>query len=211
MDFLKTPKLLHYLYPGLTWKSTSFHQDSPVLYITFDDGPHPEITPWVLQTLRDYNARATFFCVGQNIEKFPDVLHETIAQGHHVGNHTYNHINGWKHPLHEYLDNIELTNTLINNGYNGEKLFRPPYGKITHKQIRHLKPFYKIIMWDILTGDFNEAFSQKKCLHKTIKHSKPGSVIIFHDSKKAEKNLKYVLPEYLYAMSEKGFCFKALF
>lgn len=210
MDFFKTPKLLKFLYPGLVWDSRKFTGDQPVIYLTFDDGPDPEVTPWVLETLAEYGAKATFFCVGNNVRKYPEVCDKTVAQGHSIGNHTYSHLDGWKSTIHEYLDNIALADIYFNQIDRNTGLFRPPYGKITRKQIRYLSPFYKIIMWDILTGDYNSAFDKDKCLTKTINHTRPGSIVIFHDSLKAEKNLKYVLPRYLQKMYENGYQFHRL-
>ena len=216
MNFFKTPVLLKYCYPQLLWDKHSTPQKSdPCLYLTFDDGPVPEVTPFVLNTLEQYQAQATFFCVGENIDRYPDVYQEVLAHRHRVGNHTYHHCNGWKTPDTQYQEEVARCQTAIQQqrGHHpttSPNLFRPPYGKISRRQIRQLAPQYTIVMWDILSGDFDARLDAETCLQKCIKHTRPGTIIIFHDSYKAQKNLTYVLPRYLQHFAEAGYRFKTL-
>ena len=202
----KTPIFAHWLYPSLVWKQSS---QEKVIYLTFDDGPIPEVTHWVLKTLDEFEAKATFFCVGENIHKHPDIFKEVIKRGHSVGNHTYHHLNGWKTDATEYLKDFLKCEEELQEFDRGGRLFRPPYGKITARQIRQLSS-REIIMWDVLSGDFSKKLSPETVLTKSIKYSKPGSIIVFHDSLKALRNLQYALPRYLDHFQSKGFTFKPL-
>ncbi|MEM0517775.1 polysaccharide deacetylase family protein [Aequorivita flava] len=205
------PKLIQWLYPERIW---AFSHTKNNIYLTFDDGPIPEITPWVLDTLKKYNAKATFFCIGENVQKNPEIFQRIIAEKHSVGNHTFNHLNGWKTKTSTYIKNVEeakkqMANNVsakhIENQIQISKLFRPPYGKITLKQASILqKKGYKIVMWSIISYDYDKFVSAEKCLQNVLKNIKPGSVIVFHDSLKAEKNLRFVLPKVLSFISEKG-------
>ncbi|MDF9801228.1 peptidoglycan/xylan/chitin deacetylase (PgdA/CDA1 family) [Catalinimonas alkaloidigena] len=210
MNFFKTPSLLKLLYSDLLWDYKK--ENGKQIFLTFDDGPIPEVTPIVLDTLKDFGAKATFFCVGENIDRYPQVYQQILDAGHRTGNHTYNHLNGWKTENTHYLENVTYCRQSQEQySHESEKpLFRPPYGKIKRSQIKLLKNEYQIVMWDILAGDFDPDFSAEKCLQKCIHHSKHGTIIIFHDSHKAAKNLKYVLPRYLAHFSEAGFQFSAL-
>ena len=213
MNFFKTPAVLKHLYPSLTWDKfeDSSQTDNKVIYLTFDDGPIPELTPWVLKTLSSYQARATFFCVGNNIQRHPSLYQQIITAGHRTGNHTFHHLDGWKTKNFAYLKSILQCEQLLGSSSdNTAKLFRPPYGKIKQKQIQQITPHYNIIMWDILSGDFDPDFNHEICLDKCIQHTQPGTVIIFHDNYKAQKNLTYVLPRYLDHFSEQGYTFAAL-
>ena len=215
MNFFKTPALLKYCYPQLLWDKRSTHQSDPCLYLTFDDGPVPEVTPFVLDTLEQYQAKATFFCVGENVDRYPDVYREILAHGHRVGNHTYHHRNGWKTPDARYQEEVARCQTAFQKHRGNHpkaplNLFRPPYGKISRRQIRQLAPQYTIVMWDILSGDFDAHFDAETCLQKCIKHTRSGTIIIFHDSYKAQKNLTYVLPRYLQHFAEAGYRFETL-
>jgi len=184
------PRFIQRLYPERVW---AFPNKRDSVYLTFDDGPIPEVTPWVLDELKNHNATATFFCIGENAKKHPEIFQRIIAEGHAVGNHTFNHLNGWKTETSEYIENTLLAEKLI-----ASKLFRPPYGKITSKQAKQLQQKgFKIIMWDVLSYDFDTTISEKKCLQSVLKNIKPGSIVVFHDSLKAEKNLRYVLPKVL--------------
>jgi peptidoglycan/xylan/chitin deacetylase (PgdA/CDA1 family) len=177
------------------------------VYLTFDDGPTPEITEWVLEQLKNYNAKATFFCIGDNCRKYPEIFQKVISENHSIGNHTFNHLKGWKTSTEDYISNAKL--------YEVEhyklctencKLFRPPYGKIKSSQAKILRKMgYKIIMWDIISYDFDENISKEKCLENVLKNIESGSIIVFHDSKKAWQNLEYVLPKTLEFLKEKGF------
>jgi peptidoglycan/xylan/chitin deacetylase (PgdA/CDA1 family) len=204
----KTPFFLPLLYPSLTWRIAT---DKKELYLTFDDGPVNGPTDFVLEELAKVSARATFFCIGDNIRKHPDVFQKIKAAHHSIGNHTYNHLNGWTTPTLEYVRNTELfEETLLKaSGLQPSTLFRPPYGRITRSQIRLLN-HYKIIMWDVLSFDYNKNLSGESCLRKTIKAIQPGSIVVFHDSYKAEKNLTYILPRLIHHFAELGYDFKSI-
>jgi len=182
----KTPKIIRPLAKDLIW---SFPGKTSTLYLTFDDGPIPNVTPAVLAILDEFNAKATFFCVGENVKKHPDIYKMILEKGHSVGNHTYNHLSGWKSDNNEYKENI-----LEAENYITSSLFRPPYGKITRSQIKLLKSDYKIVMWDVLSGDFDTSTSPEKCANNVIKNASEGSIIVFHDSIKAEKTMLKSLP-----------------
>lgn len=181
-----------------------------VLYLTFDDGPHPEITPFVLTELKKYNALATFFCLGKNVLAFPEVYKQILADGHAVGNHTQNHLNGWKTANDVYLKDIaEASNHIDSN------LFRPPYGRITLFQSRNLSSAMKgrkakVVMWDVLSGDFDATITEERCLQFVIFRCSPGSIVVFHDSEKAFTKLNYILPRVLHHFDSQGFRFQAL-
>jgi peptidoglycan-N-acetylglucosamine deacetylase len=176
--------------------------DSNKVYLTFDDGPTPKITEWVLEELQKYNAKATFFCIGKNIEKHPEIFKKLIDNGHSVGNHTCNHENGWKTLTADYIKSVQNSQLPTPNS----QLFRPPYGKIKPSQSRKLRQLgYKIIMWDVLSGDFDQSITPEKCLENTISNVTSGSVIVFHDSEKAFPNLEYALPKTLKFLTENGF------
>ena len=182
------------------------------IYLTFDDGPIPEITEWVLEELKKYNAKATFFCIGDNIEKHPEIFKKVIHEGHAIGNHTFNHLNGWETTTENYIQNVKLAET-ANRKLNTVNcnLFRPPYGKIKSSQSNRLIQLgYKIIMWDVLSADFDPTISPEKCLKNVIPNVESGSIIVFHDSLKASPNLKYTLPRTLEFLSKKGFVFDAI-
>lgn len=213
MNFFKTPIVLKRLYPSLTWdkRSEASQSAEKKIYITFDDGPIPDLTPWVLTTLKSFGAKATFFCVGDNISQHPELYQQAVNEGHRIGNHTYHHLDGWKTNNFHYLRDILRCEKLVSHGqHQRKKLFRPPYGKIKLKQIQQLTSHYDIIMWDILSGDFDPDFNHEVCLDKCRQHTQPGTIIIFHDNYKAQKNLTYVLPRYLEHFSEQGFTFATL-
>ena len=165
------------------------------VFLTFDDGPTPEITEWTLEQLKQYNAKATFFCIGNNIEKHPDIFQKIIQDEHAIGNHTFNHLKGWETSLEDYIENVKKCSVLSAKYSEKKELFRPPYGKIKPAQSRVLRKLgYKIIMWDVLSCDFDQTISPEKCLNNVLKNVSSGSIIVFHDSVKAQQNLKYVLP-----------------
>jgi len=200
--FISSPVILKRLFPDLIWERKT---NEKVIYLTFDDGPHPDITPQVLEILDEYDSKATFFCVGENVSKFPDTFKSIINNGHRVGNHSYNHISGWKSSNAVYFENIEKAGEIINS-----ELFRPPYGRIAPSQIKLLKKKYSIVMWSVLTYDFDKKVSKEQCLRNSIVKTKPGSIVVFHDSLKSEVNLLYALPLFLKHFTEKGYSFKVL-
>lgn len=194
------------IFPNYIW---DIPNNENKVFLTFDDGPTPEITEWVLAQLQLYNAKATFFCIGKNIEKYPEIFKKTIEHGHAVGNHTFNHLKGWNTKTEEYLDNVEKCSVLAFQ-YLEKKphqpLFRPPYGKIKPSQSKALRKLgYKIIMWDVLSRDYDQSITSEQCLNNVLRNVTSGSVIIFHDSIKAQQNMKYVLPLTLAFLKEKGF------
>ena len=215
--FIKTPNLLKILFNKWVW---NFSSKEKTIYLTFDDGPTPEITEWTLNQLKNHNAKATFFCIGKNIEKYPEIFQKIIEEKHAVGNHTHNHLNGWETNFQSYFTNFEQTNQTISNNWHSKsqknitqtaKLFRPPYGKISLKQSKKIrKEGYKIIMWDVLSADFDTTISKKKCLKNIIENLKNGSIVVFHDSEKASEKLRYVLPKILEFYSSKGYSFKRI-
>lgn len=205
--FVKTPWWLKKLYSRYVWDITNGEK---AIYLTFDDGPHPEATPFVLDELKKWGAHATFFCVGQNVEAYPQIYDRIIAEGHSVGNHTQHHLNGWKTKDHVYLRDIAEAAQFIDSG-----LFRPPYGRITGFQARHLAGALrvdaaKVIMWDVLSGDFDPKLSSEKCLEQVILKTKEGSIVVFHDSKKSLKKILDVVPKTLKYFAEKGFSFRSI-
>ncbi|MFT7034217.1 MAG: peptidoglycan/xylan/chitin deacetylase (PgdA/CDA1 family) [Cyclobacteriaceae bacterium] len=207
--FHKTPKWIQIVYPELTWRTNS---NSKEIYLTFDDGPIPEVTPFVLDQLSRYEAKASFFCVGENIEKNPKEFNQVIEQGHTVGNHTFNHVIGWGTDDEHYSENIEKCQFEIekHTGKRNKKLFRPPHGRIKRSQIKRMKQEYEIIMWTYLTGDFDSKLNSEICLSKAKERIGKGDLVIFHDSLKAYKNLEYTLPRFLKHFSERGFQFKSV-
>lgn len=208
--FAKTPGLLKSFYPSCIW---NFSKDNPVIYLTFDDGPHHLATPFVLDTLKEFNAKATFFCIGKNVAAHPDIYKRILNEGHTTGNHTYNHLNGWKTPDEEYISNIKEARKYIDS-----KLFRPPYGKITKFQIRLLTAtenvkqpaVFRIIMWDVLSGDFDFSSSVEKCVKNVTSNAQAGSIVVFHDSEKAFPRMQKALIETLKYFTARGFKFEAI-
>ncbi|HRG32565.1 MAG TPA: polysaccharide deacetylase family protein [Saprospiraceae bacterium] len=194
-----TPKFLQQLLPGLIWRMESVEKK---VYLTFDDGPIPEVTPWVLDQLDKYGAKATFFCVGQNVEKYGDIFHQLKSQGHTIGSHTYNHISGWASDNLDYMLNVRKASKICESN-----IFRPPYGKIRPSQTRFLKHHYRIVMWDVLSGDFDPNISAEQCLQNVLKNTIAGSIVVFHDSIKSFEKLKFVLPRVLNYYSEQGYQF----
>ena len=183
------------------------------LFLTFDDGPVNGPTEFVLDELKKYNAKATFFCIGDNVRKHEQVFQKIVADGHTIGNHTFNHLKGWNTPLEKYLDNVEKCESQISSlqhPVSNLQFFRPPYGRITSNQIKALKEKYTIVMWDVLTHDYLKNISRKDVLKGSVNATRPGSIIVFHDSFKAERNLTYVLPKFLEHFSNEGYIFKKL-
>lgn len=199
----KVPSVVKKLFPKRIWNLSA---EGKNLYLSFDDGPIPSVTPWVLSVLREYKAKATFFCIGENVQKHPQIFQQIKKEGHTVGNHTFHHLNGWKTSTEDYILNAKKATLVIESEY-----FRPPYGKLKPAQASQLQRHFKIVMWDVLSEDYNTKLSAEKCLKNVLKNAGSGSIIVFHDSLKAEKNLKYVLPKVLQHYKEKGFTFKALY
>lgn len=203
MYFIKTPFWLKKIFNKYTWDIKTVH---PQLYLTFDDGPHPVITPYVLAELDKFNAKATFFCIGKNVVLYPHIYEDILNKGHSIGNHTHNHLNGWKRPCEEYIENVTKAAQYIDS-----KLFRPPYGRITNKEGKKLlQNNFQVIMWDVLSGDFDTKITPEKCLFNVISKAKQGSIVVFHDSEKAFKNLQHALPETLEFFNKKGYEFKSI-
>ncbi len=205
MYLVKTPWWLRALYPALIWRIKTKEK---AIFLTFDDGPHETATRFVLDQLQQYNAKATFFCIGKNVAAHPDIYKRILTEGHSVGNHTYNHVNGWKVTDEIYFEEIEKTKQLINSN-----LFRPPYGRIKRSQQKKLQtPNSKLqtIMWDVLSGDFDTNLTGEICLGYVLYHSKPGSIIVFHDSTKAWERMQYALPKVLEQFSKEGYVFKGI-
>jgi peptidoglycan-N-acetylglucosamine deacetylase len=202
---VKTPLLIKKLYPECLWDVKTSEN---ILYLTFDDGPTPDVTSYVLDELKKYNAKATFFCIGKNVKEHFDIYKRIIAEGHKPGNHTFSHFNGWKTDDRKYLDDIKQASNIIDSEF-----FRPPYGRITKFQLKALQgENFKLrtVMWNVLSGDFDVKISRENCYLNVIKNVKPGSIVVFHDSLKAFARLEYTLPRVLDFFSDKGFQFKIL-
>ena len=204
--WIKTNALIKKLFPNYIW---DIPNDDNKVFLTFDDGPTPEITPWTLAQLKKHNVKATFFCIGDNIKKYPEIFNQIIQECHTMANHTFNHLNGWKTSTENYLDKVLLCQEQILKSENlnqKSKIFRPPYGKIKKSQSAILRQLgYQIIMWDVLSADFDFKITPEKCLDNVISNVKSGSIIVFHDSKKSFKNLEYTLPKTLEFLHQKGF------
>jgi peptidoglycan/xylan/chitin deacetylase (PgdA/CDA1 family) len=208
---IKTPAIIRKIFPKYIWRFSKKEKD---IYLTFDDGPTPEITEFVLSELEKHQAKATFFCIGKNILEHPHILKKITAAGHSVGNHTQTHLKGWESKNRVYLENILLCEeTILKAGIpkTKQKIFRPPYGKIKSAQARELiKKGYKIIMWNVLSADFDMAISPERCLENVTANVNNGSIIVFHDSIKASEKLKFALPKVLKKYAELGYTFRAI-
>ena len=206
MYFIKTPFWLRLIYRSCIWRKPT---EDKVLFLSFDDGPHPEATPFALEQLALFNAKASFFCIGKNVQLFPEIYAAIITAGHTVGNHTQNHMNGWENKTDHYIADIQEASKLIHSN-----LFRPPYGRISFAQIKALRLHpslpQQIVMWDVLSGDFDTTITGEQCAQNVIQHAGPGSIIVFHDSAKAMDRLHIALPKVLAHFSKLGYQFKAL-
>jgi peptidoglycan/xylan/chitin deacetylase (PgdA/CDA1 family) len=205
--FVKTPSWLKKIYPRRLW---SIDTKEKVIYLTFDDGPHPIATPFVLDELGKYNAKATFFCIGKNVLDRPLLYKQVLEAGHRIGNHTQHHLNGWNTNTDEYVADIAEATKHIDSD-----LFRPPYGRMRSSQAKSIAKAMnnessKIVMWDILSGDFDISITNEKCLENAIRNCEPGSIVVFHDSEKAFPHLEYTLPRFLEFFAEKGWKFDGL-
>ena len=193
---VKVPNWVQKLIPSALWH---FPRHEKVLYLSFDDGPSPELTSWILETLDQWQAKATFFCVGENIDKYPHLYREITLRGHTIGNHSYNHLNGWTTSNKQYFQNVAR-----NAEQTGARLYRPPYGKLKPSQINYLKKHYQLVYWDVLSGDFDVELSPDDCLQNILRHSRGGSIVVLHDNSKSAKTVNYVLPRLLEYYIERG-------
>lgn len=202
MFIVKTPKLVQAFMPAYTWHIPTAEQ---VLYLTFDDGPIPKVTPWVLETLKSFGAKATFFCVGDNVQKHPEIFRQILEDGHTVGNHTFNHLNGWQTDHVVYLNNVRKCARIVKS-----RLFRPPYGRLLPRQREFLQRHFQIVMWDVLSGDYDPDISPEQCLQNVLDNAHPGSIVVMHDSLKAARNLRFSLPVILEYFAAQGYRFDRL-
>lgn len=215
----RPPRLLHALLPGCEWTGPRHTPaGAPVIYLTFDDGPIPEETPWVLEQLALFQAKATFFCVGQNLERYPEIARAALAAGHRLGNHTHFHRSAWATSRPDYLAGVAECQVLINELVRGQQgvgnqhgmLFRPPHGRLTWPLVQALKPDFRLVMWSVLTRDYDPNLSPEDCLRFALAAVRPGDILVFHDSRKASARLRFVLPRLLAHFVEQGFQFLAL-
>ncbi|MEA5457446.1 polysaccharide deacetylase family protein [Arcicella sp. LKC2W] len=196
------------LYPDFLWRIPTKEKE---IYLTFDDGPIPEVTEFVMEELAKFNAKATFFCIGDNIAKHSEVFQQVVNQGHTVGNHTFNHLKGWNTEQNVYLNNFDLCQAEIENkSKQSTNFFRPPYGRIKRNQAKEILKTHQIVMWDVLTADYDQNINKEQVLKKTLQYTDDGSIVLFHDSIKASKNMMYALPRMLEYFSEQGYAFKKM-
>ena len=200
--FIKTPWIAKQLFSSYVWNVDTTEKE---IYLTFDDGPHPAITPWVLEQLRQYGAKASFFCIGNNVHQHPKIYQQILKEGHAVGNHTYHHLNGWKTAEKKYLEDVTQAAALIETN-----LFRPPYGRIKFKQAKQISTALnhnnaKVIMWDVLSADFDQNITKEECLQNVLDNFSEGSIVVFHDSEKAFPHLQFVLPKVLAHLKQEGY------
>jgi peptidoglycan-N-acetylglucosamine deacetylase len=205
--FIKTPWIVKKWFSSYVW---NMPRDKKTIYLTFDDGPHPDITPFVLDELSKYNAKASFFCLGSNVALYPKTYRQIIDAGHAVGNHTYDHPNGWEVTTEEYVNDISKASEYIQSN-----LFRPPYGRIKTEQAKKVKQAMnnesaRIIMWDVLSADFDIEFSPQQCLDNVLNNATNGSIVVFHDSEKAFRNLEYSFPQAIKQLRDEGYSFKKI-
>jgi peptidoglycan/xylan/chitin deacetylase (PgdA/CDA1 family) len=200
--FIKTPYIVKLFYPSVIWKVKDNQKN---IYVTFDDGPDEKITPEVLDLLDEYNAKATFFCVGEKVKENAPIYHQILEQGHSVGNHSYHHLKGRKTNNKEYLINVNEAKKVIDSSF-----FRPPYGSFNFRQIQALKKDFKIVLWSVLPGDFDNKISKEKVLERAIKHSGAGSIIVFHDNNKFREKMLFALTGFLEHYKSMGYNFKPL-
>jgi peptidoglycan-N-acetylglucosamine deacetylase len=199
MYFNKTPELLKPIYNDLVWDVPTTERE---IFITFDDGPVPDATNIALDILREYEVKATFFCIGDNVIKHPDVFERVKVEGHGIGNHSLNHLNGWKYNDYSYVKNVLECARLVDS-----KLFRPPYGKIKRSQATALRKRFTVVMWDVISGDFDHKVSMEKCVRNVTENAVPGSIVVFHDSRKAMEKMAYALPRVIEFFRDEGYSF----
>jgi peptidoglycan/xylan/chitin deacetylase (PgdA/CDA1 family) len=200
--WLRAPGIIKKILPGFVWR----YKTGKKVYLTFDDGPIPNSTEWTLNLLKEKGIKASFFCVGDNVRKYPDLYRKILEQGHAVGNHTFNHLRGWTKNTKSYVENVKLASEYIDS-----KLFRPPYGMIKPSQYKLLKKDYKIIMWDVLSGDYRTDISPERCLQDVLKKVRPGSILLFHNHIKSEKNMRYAIPRLIDKLHKQGYEFDVCF
>lgn len=203
----RIPDFIPKFFPNLHWRMPT---NEKIIYLTFDDGPIPGPTEFVLDVLQSHKAKATFFCIGHNVKKYPELFKKIVAGGHVIGNHTFNHLNGWSTPVDKYLEDIEQCDRELSK-HSGQisNLFRPPFGRISNKQIKSLNE-YRIVMWSVLSQDYDQQGGNENYLKGTIKATRPGSIVVFHDSVKADPKLRYILPRYMQYFIDLGFTFQSL-
>jgi len=199
LRWMRAPGILKLIFPDFVWR---YNSDDKKVYLTFDDGPIPESTLWTLDLLREMNVKATFFCVGENVKKYPDLYRRIVEEGHAVGNHTHNHLKGWKTNTQKYVENVILASEFVDS-----KLFRPPYGLIKRSQAKYLSSDYKIIMWDILSGDYRQDISPERCYRDVLNKIRSGSILLFHNHVKSEKNMRYTIPRLIDELHTQGYEF----
>ena len=205
--FIKTPWWARKIFSSYVWHIPSAEK---IVYLTFDDGPHPTVTPWVLNELKKHDAKATFFCIGNNVVQYPGVFEQLISEGHAIGNHTHHHLNGWKTAAKDYLVDVNAASKCISTN-----LFRPPYGRIKTAQAKGLATAMNVtksfvIMWDVLSADFDIKMSPDECIKNVLQHVRPGSIVVFHDSEKAFANLQYTLPVVLTRLRNEDYRFEEI-
>ena len=198
--FVKTPKFIRILCPSVIWRKENSQNN---VWLTFDDGPHPEVTPFILTTLKEERVKATFFLVGEQIERYPELYTQIIKDGHVIANHSYSHKNGWNSNNSNYINDIQKCQQVMPEN----KLFRPPYGRISPLQVRYLKKIYKIIFWDVLSWDFSSHCTPKKVKENVLNNTTQGSIIVFHNNWKSFNNLEPILKETIQELKQKGFLF----
>lgn len=204
MYFVKTPKLIQKLFPNFHWTAPT-DSSSPTIYLTFDDGPIPQITPWIVEQLEAFNAKATFFCVGNNVRRHPDLVKQILDAGHTVGNHTMHHLDGWQSDNMPYFHDVRHCAMQVKTS-----LFRPPYGHLKPSQAQFLQRHYEVVMWDVLSGDFDPELDPEDCYQNVVRNAGPGSIVVLHDSLKAEHNVRNILPRLLAHYAALGYSFAAL-
>jgi peptidoglycan/xylan/chitin deacetylase (PgdA/CDA1 family) len=204
MYLVKTPRVIQKLFPNFHWRMPA-RPNQPTIYLTFDDGPVPQVTPWVLDQLAAFDAKATFFCVGNNVRRYPEVLDQVLAAGHVVGNHTTHHLDGWKTDNVPYFHDVRHCARQLKT-----PLFRPPYGRLKPSQAQFLQRHYEVVMWDVLSGDFDPELTPEDCYENVVDHARDGSIVVLHDSLKAEENLRAILPRLLSYYAERGYTFTSL-
>lgn len=203
----RTPNIIRHFFPKILFR---LPQSQPTVYLTFDDGPQPEVTPFVLEHLKAFQFHATFFVLGKHVQQYPELTQEVLQAKHRIGNHTQNHLCGWKSSDEKYLQNIQEADQSLNPFTSQKKLFRPPYGKMRLSQIRKISYTHQIVLWDVLSEDYNLQLSEERILKKLKKQTRNGSIIVFHDSQKSYEKLKNILPSYLHFLREKGYVSKAI-